>query len=203
MSNVAIRTAALRVLNSINSSLPLFAFRPFTFIPFMPPVHPLIHGFQRADGQQGASTGRPAPRHQVDGRAHRDATQWLIAMGPPLRRACVAAALILAGCSSFHYEKLSPDGYRATHSAAWLTEEPDRPYTIIARFEGAETSLCPTSQPYCSLHADALRYGADAIWIQRRQPGSSQYRWVMINGKMTRILDTRYERIEGVLIRYP
>jgi hypothetical protein len=110
--------------------------------------------------------------------------------------------LLAAGCSGFRYEKLSSDGYPVTQEVAWLTGEPNRPYTAIAKFRGAENSWCPKSQPYCSLYKEAMQEGADAIWVQRREPWTRPEQWVMIQGKMTRIPAATYEQIEGVLIRY-
>jgi len=114
-----------------------------------------------------------------------------------------ALLLLVAGCGSgFHYEKLSSEIYPVTEDVAWLAGEPTRPYTVIARFRGAETSLCPLSQPYCSLYKEAALHGADAIWVQRREPWTRPEQWVMIQGRMTRIPPATYEQIEGVFIRY-
>ncbi len=116
----------------------------------------------------------------------------------------IAASLLLAaGCSSgFRYEQLSSEVYPVTHEVAWSAGEPSRPYTIIAKFRGAETSLCSLSQPYCSLYEEAMRRGADAIWVQRREPWTRPEQWVIIQGRMTRIPPATYEQIEGVFIRY-
>ena len=114
-----------------------------------------------------------------------------------------AAALLLAGCGGgFRYEKLSLEGAPATHEVAWLTAEPARPYTVIARFRGAETALCPPERPHCSLYQDAMKQGADAIWLQRRDEWTRPEEWVMIRGRMERIRAQKYETLEGVLIRY-
>jgi hypothetical protein len=111
-------------------------------------------------------------------------------------------ALLLAGCGGFRYEKLSSEPRPATREVAWLTAEPARPHTMIARFRGAEVSLCPLSRPYCSLYDEAMKEGADAIWVQRRQVSTSGEQWVMIQGQMRRIPPVQSERLEGVLIRY-
>jgi len=114
-----------------------------------------------------------------------------------------ASLLVVAGCGSgFHYDKLSSEVYPVTQDVAWLAGEPTRPYTIIARFRGAETSLCPLSQPHCSLYEEAMRRGADAIWVQHRDPWTRPEQWVVIQGKMTRIPPATYEQIEGAFIRY-
>jgi len=121
----------------------------------------------------------------------------------PCRIAAFTLALLAAGCGgSFHYEKLSAASYPPTQDVAWLTGEPSRPYTIVARFRGAETSLCPPSRPYCSLYDDAMQQGADAIWVQRRDAWTRPEQWVMIQGQMKRIPPATSERIEGALIRY-
>jgi len=115
----------------------------------------------------------------------------------------IGAALLLAGCGGgFSYERLSTEPRPATQEVAWLTSEPTRPYTVIARFRGADLGLCPMSRPYCSLHDEAMKEGADAIWVQRRQVSIREEQWVMIQGQMKRIPPEKHERLEGVLIRY-
>jgi hypothetical protein len=113
-----------------------------------------------------------------------------------------ALLLLAAGCSGFRYENLSAERYPVTREVAWLAEEPSRPYIVIAKFRGAEMSLCPPSQPYCSLFEEARRQGADAIWLRRREPWTRPEQWVMIQGRMTRIPAETHESIEGVLVRY-
>jgi hypothetical protein len=116
---------------------------------------------------------------------------------------CLAAALLLAGCGGgFHYEQLSSEPRAPAQEVAWLTAEPARPYTVIAKFRGIETALCPLSRPYCSLYEKAATQGADAIWVQRREVTLREEQWVMIKGEMKRIPPERYEQLEGVLIRY-
>jgi hypothetical protein len=111
--------------------------------------------------------------------------------------------LLAAGCGSgFRYEKLSAENFPVTQDVAWLAGEPTRPYAVIAKFRGAEISLCSLSQPYCSLYKEAARHGADAIWVQRSEPWTRPEQWVDIQGKMTRIPPATYEQIEGVFIRY-
>jgi len=116
---------------------------------------------------------------------------------------CLAAALLLAGCGGgFRFERLSVEDAPATQDVAWLTAEPGRPYTVIAKFRGSETALCPPSRPRCSLYDEAMKVGADAIWLQRRDEWTRPEEWVMINGRMERIRAQKYETLEGVLIRY-
>lgn len=111
--------------------------------------------------------------------------------------------MLLTGCGSgFRYERLSSDPRAATQSVAWLTAEPERPYTVIAKFRGAETSWCPASQPHCSLYEEAMREGADAIWMQRRDEWTRPEQWLLIQGSMRRIPPQTYESMEGVFIRY-
>ena len=122
----------------------------------------------------------------------------------PRRHACVAAAaLLLAACGGgFRYEKLSTEALEATREVAWLTAAPERPYQVLARFRGAETALCPASRPYCSLYAQAMQQGADAIWVQRRDEWTRPQQWLLIDGQMKRIPEQKYETLEGALIRY-
>jgi hypothetical protein len=116
---------------------------------------------------------------------------------------CLAAALLLAGCGGgFRYERIASEPAPATQEVAWLTAEPARPYTVIAKFRGAETALCPLARPHCSLYDDAMKQGADAIWLQRREEWTRPEEWVMIRGRMERIRPQTYETLEGVLIRY-
>ena len=128
----------------------------------------------------------------------------LAVIAKALRRiASSAALLLLAACGGgFHYEKSSAERYPATRDVAWLTGAPGRPHTIIARFRGAETALCPRSQPYCSLYKEAMSHGADAIWVRHRNLTTRPAQWIDIQGRLTRIPEATYERIEGVLIRY-
>ena len=120
-----------------------------------------------------------------------------------MRNAIVAGALLLAGCGGgFRYEWVTSGVAPATQAVEWLTAEPARPYTVIGKFRGTETALCPRSQPYCSLYEKAAAEGADAIWVQRREVSIREEQWVMINGQMKRIPPERYERLEGVLLRY-
>ena len=116
---------------------------------------------------------------------------------------CLAAAVLLAGCGGgFRYERIASELAPATQEVAWLTAEPARPYTVITKFRGIETALCPRSRPYCSLYERAATKGADAIWVQRREVSLREEQWVMIRGEMKRIPPERYEQLEGVLIRY-
>jgi hypothetical protein len=116
---------------------------------------------------------------------------------------CLAAALLLAGCGGgFRYEKLSSEPLPATQEVAWLTAEPAKPYTVVAKFRGIDTALCPLSRPYCSLYDQAMKDGADAIWVQRREIFTRAEEWVMISGRMERIRPETYETLEGVFIRY-
>jgi hypothetical protein len=120
-----------------------------------------------------------------------------------MRTAIVAAALLLVGCGGgFRYEWVSSGVAPKTQQVEWLTAEPVRPYTVMGKFRGTETALCPPSQPNCSLYDEAIKQGADAIWVQRREVSVRDEQWVMINGQMKRIPPERYERLEGVLIRY-
>lgn len=115
----------------------------------------------------------------------------------------LAAALLLAGCGGgFRFERLSLEDAPATQEIAWLTAKPARPYTVIAKFRGSETALCPPSRPRCSLYDEAMKVGADAIWLQRRETWTRPEEWVMIRGRMERIRSQEYETLEGVLIRY-
>jgi hypothetical protein len=116
---------------------------------------------------------------------------------------CLAAALLLAGCGGgFRYEWVTSGVAPATQQVDWLTAEPARPYTVIAKFRGAETALCPPSRPHCSLYDQAMKEGADAIWLQRRDDWTRPEQWLLIDGRMQRIPPQRYESLEGVLIRY-
>jgi hypothetical protein len=124
-------------------------------------------------------------------------------LGKSLFTSLAAALLLLSGCGGgFRYEKLSFDPVPATQEVAWLTAEPAKPYTVIAKFRGAEMALCPLSRPYCSLYEEAMKEGADAIWVQRRSEWTRPEEWVMIRGRMERIRPETYETVEGVLIRY-
>jgi hypothetical protein len=115
----------------------------------------------------------------------------------------LAAALFLAGCGGgFRYEKIGSDALPATQEVAWLTAEPAKPYAVIAKFRGIETALCPLSRPYCSLYEEAMKEGADAIWVQQRSEWTRPEEWVMIEGRMERIRPQIYETLEGVFIRY-
>lgn len=119
------------------------------------------------------------------------------------RRVQLAALLLLAGCGGgFRYERLASEPAPATQEVAWLTAEPARPYTVVAKFRGAETALCPLARPHCSLYDEAMKQGADAIWVQRRELYTRPEEWVMIRGRMERIRPQEYETLEGVLIRY-
>lgn len=116
---------------------------------------------------------------------------------------CLAAALLLAGCGGgFRYERLASELAPATQEVEWLTAEPARRYTVIGKFRGTETALCPLARPHCSLYDEAMKEGADAIWVQRRELYTRQEEWVMIRGRMERIRPQDYETLEGVLIRY-
>ena len=116
---------------------------------------------------------------------------------------CLAAALLLAGCGGgFRYEWVTSGVAPATQQVDWLTAEPARPYTVIGKFRGAETALCAPSRPRCSLYDEAMKVGADAIWLQRRETWTRPEEWVMIRGRMERIRSQEYETLEGVLIRY-
>jgi len=122
---------------------------------------------------------------------------------PALRKAILAAALLLAGCGGgFRYEWLTSGVAPATQQVDWLTAEPSRPYTVIGKFRGSQTALCSPSRPNCSLYDEAMKQGADAIWVQRRERFLREEQWVMINGQMKRIPPETYEQLEGVLIRY-
>ena len=122
---------------------------------------------------------------------------------PALRKAILAAALLLAGCGGgFRYEWLTSGVAPATQQVDWLTAEPARPYTVIGKFRGTETALCSLARPNCSLYDEAMKQGADAIWVQRRERFLREEQWVMINGQMKRIPPETYEQLEGVLIRY-
>ena len=124
-------------------------------------------------------------------------------LGKSLLTCLAAALLLLSGCGGgFRYEKLSFDPVPATQEVAWLTAEPAKPYTVIAKFRGAETTLCPLSRPYCSLYDEAMKEGADAVWLQRRDEWIRPEQWLSIQGRMTRIQAEKYETLEGVLIRY-
>ena len=126
-----------------------------------------------------------------------------MAIGAALRRTCVAAALLLAGCSGgFRYEKSASGGHPASREVAWLTAEPGKPYSVIGKFRGAETAWCPASQPYCSLYKEAMREGADAILVQRREAWTRPEQWLLIDGRMRRIPSREYETLEGAFIRY-
>lgn len=116
---------------------------------------------------------------------------------------CLAAALLLAGCGGgFRYEWLTSGVAPATQQVEWLTAEPARPYTVMGKFRGTETALCSLSRPNCSLYDEAMKQGADAIWVQRRERYLREEQWVMINGVMKRVPPETYEQLEGVLIRY-
>ena len=116
---------------------------------------------------------------------------------------CLAAALLLAGCGGgFRYEWLTSGVAPATQQVEWLTAEPARPYTVMGKFRGTETALCPLARPHCSLYDEAMKQSADAIWLQRREVTLREEQWVMIRGEMKRIPPERYEQLEGVLIRY-
>lgn len=120
-----------------------------------------------------------------------------------MRSAALIAALLLAGCGGgFRYEWVSSGVTPATQEVAWLTAEPPRPYTVMGKFRGVETALCPLSQPNCSLYEKAREQGADAIWVQRREVSVREEQWVTIEGQTRRIPPQRYEQLEGVLIRY-
>lgn len=115
----------------------------------------------------------------------------------------VVAALLLAGCGGgFRYEPLSSEPRAPAAEIAWLTAEPAKPYTVIGKFRGTETALCPLSKPNCSLYEKAAEQSADAIWVQRREVSIREEQWVNIQGQMKRIPPERYEILEGVLIRY-
>jgi hypothetical protein len=118
------------------------------------------------------------------------------------RSLILAAALFLASCGGFRYEKTSSEPSPPTQEVGWLTTEPGKPYTVIAKFRGAETALCPRSRPHCSLYDEAMRDGADAIWLQRRDVWTRPEEWLMIQGRMQRIPPQQYESLEGVFIRY-
>ena len=116
---------------------------------------------------------------------------------------CLAAALLLAGCGGgFRYEWLTSGVAPATQQVEWLTAEPARPYTVMGKFRGSETALCAPSRPHCSLYDEAMKQGADAIWVQRRDQWTRPEQWVMIDGRMQRIPPQAYDSLEGVLIRY-
>lgn len=123
-------------------------------------------------------------------------------MKPQLVAALAFAVLIAAGCSGFRYEELSAEPYPATQEVAWLTAEPAKAYTAIAKFRGFDSGFCPSSRPYCALYEEAMRKGADAIWVQRRNLSQQPQQWVMIQGQMKRIPPYQQETLEGVLIRY-
>jgi hypothetical protein len=110
---------------------------------------------------------------------------------------------ILSACATgFHVEPADTETYPTTAAVDWLDHEPDRPYVIVARFQGTELGWCRSAEPYCSLRKQATRLGANAIWIQRRYRHVRPDVWVDIQGKMTRIPESFSESIEGVLIRY-
>ena len=117
--------------------------------------------------------------------------------------ALFAALLLLAGCGGgFRYEWVTSGVTPATQEVDWLTTEPARPYTVIGKFRGTETALSPPSRPNCSLYDEAMKQGADAIWVQRRDVSVREEQWVVIEGQTRRIPPQRYEQLEGVLIRY-
>ena len=123
-------------------------------------------------------------------------------MKPGVAAALALAASVAACGGGFRYEALSSDAHPPTQEVAWLTSEPTRPYTVVAKFRGTETALCPRSQPYCSLYERAMQTGADAIWVQRRDVFTRQEEWVMIRGEMKRIPPQQYETLEGAFVRY-
>jgi hypothetical protein len=124
-------------------------------------------------------------------------------LGKSLLTCLAAASLLLSGCGGgFRYEKIGSEVLPATQEVALLTAEPAKPYTVIAKFRGIETALCPLSRPNCSLYDQAMKEGADAIWVQRRELYTRPEEWVMIQGRMQRIRPETYETLEGVLIRY-
>jgi hypothetical protein len=114
----------------------------------------------------------------------------------------VLVALMTACTSGFRIERTGGETYVITDAVEWIDHEPARPYVVIARFRGAELALCAPAEPYCSLRKEALRLGANAVWVQQKEQSTRPEQWVNIRGQMTRIREAPYETIEGVLIRY-
>jgi hypothetical protein len=119
---------------------------------------------------------------------------------------CWFGALLWFGLSActpgFNIEQIDSETYVPSEAVVWLDHEPERPYIILARFQGTETGYCPVSTPNCSLIRQANRLGAQAIWVQHRDRSVRPELWVDIQGRMTRIPESVQETLEGVLIRY-
>ena len=118
---------------------------------------------------------------------------FILAMALPILSACT---------TGFHIEPSGAETYPTTSEVDWLDHEPDRPYVVVARFQGSEQGWCRAAEPNCSLRKQATRLGANAIWIQHRVRHVQPEVWVDIKGKMTRIPESVSEGIEGVLLRY-
>jgi hypothetical protein len=115
----------------------------------------------------------------------------------------LAAVILLAGCASgFKLERVTETSYPVTMHVELIREEPKQPYEALAEFRGSELGLCGRDEPYCSLAKKARELGANAIWVQHKDHWTRPEQWVDIDGKMTRIPESVYETLEGVLIRY-
>jgi len=115
------------------------------------------------------------------------------------------AALFLAGtvgCGpSFVITRTTSVDYPAAKDVALVFNKPTRPYIVLANFRGFESGLC-RARPYCSLYPQAEALGAQVIWVVNKEIRTRPEQWVQIQGRMTRIPDSAYERLEGVFLRY-
>jgi hypothetical protein len=52
------------------------------------------------------------------------------------------------------------------------------------------------------LYPQAEALGAQVIWVVNKEIRTRPEQWVQIQGRMTRIPDSAYERLEGAFLRY-
>jgi len=109
---------------------------------------------------------------------------------------------IILGCGpSFIVQRTTSVDYPVSKDVALVFAKPTQPYIILATFKGFESGLC-RARPYCSLYPQAEALGAQVIWVIHKEIQTRPEQWVEIQGRMTRIPSSAYERLEGAFLRF-
>ncbi len=115
--------------------------------------------------------------------------------------AALVSSVILGCGPSFVVTRVTAAEYPVTKEVRLTSNRPARPYIVLATFKGVESSIC-WARPYCSLYSQAETLGAQVIWVTAKEIQTRPEQWVEIQGRMTRIPASSYERLEGVFLRY-
>lgn len=116
--------------------------------------------------------------------------------------AWIVATITTSCAPAYRIQRLHADSYPPSVDVAVIYDQPAKPYVILAEFRGAERGFCPASRPYCGLEAQAKALGAQAAWITRVEVLRRPEQWVEIRGRMTRIPESSYQRVEGLLLLF-